>query len=57
MTLYLVTIATDHHQTHLKICARDERTATEPRVRSRVSSLWKNIAKHTAELYEVGNDA
>ena len=28
MTSYLVTIATDHHLTCLKICARDERTAT-----------------------------
>ena len=29
MTLYLVTIATDHHETCLKICARDERKASE----------------------------
>ena len=29
MTSYLVTIATDHHWTSLKKCARDERTATE----------------------------
>ena len=28
MTSYLVTIATDHHGTCLKMCARDERTAT-----------------------------
>ena len=28
MTSYLVTIATDHHLTCLKICARDDRTAT-----------------------------
>ena len=28
MTSYLVTIATDHHLNCLKICARDERTAT-----------------------------
>ena len=28
MTSYLVTIATDHHWTCLKMCARDERTAT-----------------------------
>ena len=29
MTSYLVTIATDHHWTCLKMCARDEQTATE----------------------------
>ena len=28
MTSYLVTIATDHHGTCRKMCARDERTAT-----------------------------
>ena len=28
MTSYLVTIAADHHLNCLKICARDERTAT-----------------------------
>ena len=29
MTSYLITTATDHHWTCLKMCARDERTATE----------------------------
>ena len=29
MTSYLVTIVTDHHQTYLKMHARDKRTATE----------------------------
>ena len=29
VTSYLVTIATDHHRTFLKMCARHERTATK----------------------------
>ena len=29
MMSYLVTVANDHHQPCLKICAKDEQTATE----------------------------
>ena len=47
MTLYLTTMATDHKWTCLKMCARDERTATE-NVRCWCFILWekKNIQKN-----------
>ena len=45
MTSYFVTIATDHHQTWLKMCARDEWTATE-NVRYWCFILYEKIQKN-----------
>ena len=44
MTSYLVTIATDHYLNCLKICARDERTATPGAdVLSSMKKMKKNL--------------
>ena len=44
MTLYLVTTATDYHQTCVKLCLRDVCTATESG-RGGEKSAWKNSIK------------
>ena len=42
---YFVTIAADHHQTCLKICARDERTTPE-NIRCWCFTLWEKTQKN-----------
>ena len=58
MTSYLITIATDHHWTCLKVCARDEWTATEnircwcfiPKEKLR-KTVWGGIHSPPPPLY------
>ena len=45
MTLYLVIIETDSHQTSFKMCLRDVRTATENGSCRQKKSSWKNSRK------------
>ena len=46
MTSYLVTIASDHHLTCLKICARDERTDVLSSMKKLRKTLWGLGSSH-----------
>ena len=53
MTSYLVTIASDHHLTCLKICARDERTDVLSSMKKLRKTLWGLGSSHPS-LYVRG---